>query len=178
MTECCATSASAGPTSCARRPSIAGGIRRRCGRAPAFVGPGRGDILPARRPGRPGRVRRCLPVELPIYQVDAFASRLFAGNPAAVCPLEEWLPAPTMQAIAAENNLAETAFFVPQGDGYLLRWFTPTVEVDLCGHATLAAGYVVTQLLAPHQRSVTCDTLKAGPLDVTRDGDMLAMAFP
>ena len=83
-----------------------------------------------------------------------------------------------MQAIAAENNLAETAFFVPQGQGYLLRWFTPTVEVDLCGHATLASGYVVTHILTPEKRSVTFDTLKAGPLEVRRDGDMLAMDFP
>ena len=116
-------------------------------------------------------------MRIPLYQVDAFTSRLFSGNPAAVCPLSEWLPASTMQAIAAENNLAETAFFVPHGDGYLLRWFTPTVEVDLCGHATLASGYVVTQILMPERRSVTFDTLKAGPLEVTPDGDLLAMDF-
>jgi PhzF family phenazine biosynthesis protein len=107
-------------------------------------------------------------MQIPLYQVDAFTSRLFSGNPAAVCPLQEWLPDATMQAIAAENNLAETAFFVPQGDGYLLRWFTPTVEVELCGHATLASGYVVTQILALELRSVAFDTLKAGRLVVTR----------
>src|SRR5712672_3542137 len=117
-------------------------------------------------------------MRIPLYQVDAFTSRLFSGNPAAVCPLPEWLPEPTMQAIAAENNLAETAFFVPQRDGYLLRWFTPTVEVDLCGHATLASGYVVTRILAPERRSVTFDTLKAGPLEVSRDGELLAMDLP
>jgi PhzF family phenazine biosynthesis protein len=117
-------------------------------------------------------------MRIPLYQVDAFTSRVFGGNPAAVCPLSEWLPEPTMQAIAAENNLAETAFFVPQGAGYLLRWFTPTVEVDLCGHATLASGYVVMHILAPEQRSVRFDTLKAGQLEVTRDGDLLAMDFP
>jgi PhzF family phenazine biosynthesis protein len=117
-------------------------------------------------------------MRIPLYQVDAFTSRLFGGNPAAVCPLSEWLPEATMQAIAAENNLAETAFFVPQGDGYLLRWFTPAVEVELCGHATLASGHVVTRILAPERRSVTFDTLKAGPLVVTRDGDLLAMDFP
>jgi len=77
-------------------------------------------------------------VKLPIYQVDAFTDKLFAGNPAAICPLESWLPDATMQSIAAENNLAETAFFLREGDGYLLRWFTPMVEVDPCGHATLA----------------------------------------
>jgi PhzF family phenazine biosynthesis protein len=117
-------------------------------------------------------------MRIPLYQVDAFTSRLFGGNPAAVCPLREWLSEPTMQAIAAENNLAETAFFAPAGDGYLLRWFTPTVEVDLCGHATLASAYVVTHILTPERRSVTFDTLKAGPLEVTRDGDLLAMNFP
>src|SRR5437762_359771 len=117
-------------------------------------------------------------MRIPLYQVDAFTSGLFAGNPAAVCPLEEWLPDATMQSIAAENNLAETAFFVPQGEGYLLRWFTPTVEVELCGHATLASGYVVTHFLRPEKRSVRFDTLKAGPLEVTLDGDLLAMDFP
>jgi PhzF family phenazine biosynthesis protein len=117
-------------------------------------------------------------MRIPLYQVDAFTSRLFGGNPAAVCPLSEWLPDATMQAIAAENNLAETAFFVPQGNRYLLRWFTPTVEVELCGHATLASGYVVTHILAPQQRRVSFDTLKAGPLEVTRDGERLAMDFP
>ncbi|HEX6441117.1 MAG TPA: PhzF family phenazine biosynthesis isomerase, partial [Stellaceae bacterium] len=117
-------------------------------------------------------------MRIPLYQVDAFTTRLFGGNPAAVCPLSEWLPEATMQAIAAENNLAETAFFVPQGDGYLLRWFTPTVEVELCGHATLASGYVVTRILARGRRAVTFETLKAGPLGVTRDGELLAMDFP
>ena len=117
-------------------------------------------------------------MRIPLYQVDAFTGRLFAGNPAAVCPLTEWLPDATMQAIAAENNLAETAFFVPQGEGYLLRWFTPTVEVELCGHATLASGYVVTHILTPEKRSARFDTLKAGPLEVTRESDMLAMDFP
>jgi len=117
-------------------------------------------------------------MRIPLYQVDAFTGRLFGGNPAAVCPLAEWLPEATMQAIAAENNLAETAFFVAQGEGYLLRWFTPTVEVELCGHATLASGYVVTHILAPDRRSVRFDTLKAGPLEVTREGDHLAMDIP
>lgn len=117
-------------------------------------------------------------MRIPLYQVDAFTTRLFSGNPAAVCPLSEWLPEATMQAIAAENNLAETAFFVPQGEGYLLRWFTPTVEVELCGHATLASGYVVTRILAPERSSVIFDTLKAGLLEVTREGNLLAMDFP
>ncbi|MGH8481376.1 MAG: PhzF family phenazine biosynthesis protein, partial [Nevskiaceae bacterium] len=78
-------------------------------------------------------------MKLPLWQVDAFASQRFAGNPAAVVPLHEWLPDATMRAIAAENNLAETAFFVPHADEYAIRWFTPAVEVPLCGHATLAS---------------------------------------
>src|SRR5246127_1147036 len=97
-----------------------------------------------------------LDMRIPLYQVDAFTSRIFGGNPAAVCSLTEWLPEATMQGIAAENNLAETAFFVPQREGYLLRWFTPTVEVELCGHATLASGYVVMNILTPEKRSVRC----------------------
>ena len=117
-------------------------------------------------------------MQIPLYQIDAFADGPFTGNPAAVCPLAEWLQDATMQAIAAENNLAETAFFVPQGEGYLLRWFTPTVEVELCGHATLASGYVVTHILTPERHSVRFDTLKAGPLEVMRDGDLLVMNFP
>jgi PhzF family phenazine biosynthesis protein len=117
-------------------------------------------------------------MRIPIYQVDAFTDRLFAGNPAAVCPLKEWLPDATMQAIAAENNLAETAFFVSEGDGYLLRWFTPTVEVELCGHATLASGLVVTEILQPGRASVPFRTLKAGTLTVEREGKRLAMDFP
>jgi len=117
-------------------------------------------------------------MRLPIYQVDAFTDRLFAGNPAAIVPLEQWLPAPTMQAIAAENNLAETAFFVRERDGYALRWFTPTVEVDLCGHATLASAYVIFRFLEPRCDRINFRTLKAGTLSVTRQGDALVMDFP
>lgn len=117
-------------------------------------------------------------MRIPIYQVDAFTGRLFGGNPAAVCPLSEWLPEATMQAIAAENNLAETAFFVPQGEDYLLRWFTPTVEVELCGHATLASAYVVTRILTPGRHAVRFDTMQVGRLEVTCDGDLLALDFP
>jgi predicted PhzF superfamily epimerase YddE/YHI9 len=117
-------------------------------------------------------------MRLPIYQVDAFAESLFAGNPAAVCPLEAWLPDATMQAIAAENNLAETAFFVREGGDYVLRWFTPTIEVDLCGHATLASGHVVMRFIEPRRQSVSFRTMKAGTLVVSRRGDMLVMDFP
>ncbi len=116
-------------------------------------------------------------MQLSLYQVDAFTDRLFAGNPAAVCPLDTWLPDTTMQAIAAENNLSETAFFVPRGDDYDLRWFTPTVETDLCGHATQASGFVVMTRLAPQRSSVRFHT-RSGPLTVTRQGDMFAINLP
>ncbi len=114
----------------------------------------------------------------PIYQIDAFARRVFAGNPAAVCPLEDWLPDDRMQAIAAENNLAETAFFVGGNGDYAIRWFTPTVEIDLCGHATLASGHVVMKHLEPGRTSVRFRTLKAGDLTVARDGELYVLDFP
>jgi len=117
-------------------------------------------------------------MRLPIYQVDAFADRVFRGNPAAVCPLETWLPDATLQGIAAENNLSETAFFVREGNDYALRWFTPSVEVDLCGHATLASGYVVMRFLEPQRERVSFHTAKAGTLVVSRRADMLVMDFP
>src|SRR5207248_1947430 len=117
-------------------------------------------------------------MRLPIYQIDAFAEGPFTGNPAAVCPLEGWLPDHVMQAIAAEINLSETAFFVPEADGYRLRWYTPTTEVDLCGHATLASAFVVFRWLSPQRNEVTFQTQQAGPLTVARDGDRLALDFP
>jgi predicted PhzF superfamily epimerase YddE/YHI9 len=116
-------------------------------------------------------------MRLPIYQVDAFTGHLFAGNPAAVCPLKDWLPEETLQAIAAENNLAETAFFVADGDSYRLRWWTPKVEVDLCGHATLASAYVILNYLEPARTEVSFLT-KSGELIVRREGGLLAMDFP
>jgi predicted PhzF superfamily epimerase YddE/YHI9 len=117
-------------------------------------------------------------VRIPLYQVDAFADGPFTGNPAAVCPLDAWLPDNVMQAIAAENNLSETAFFVPEGEGWRLRWFTPTTEVDLCGHATLASAYVIFNLLASERQRVIFRTEKAGELAVARDGELLALDFP
>ena len=94
-----------------------------------------------------------------LLQIDTFTDRVLGGNPAAVCPLDAWLDEATMQAIAAENNLSETAFMVPEGEGYRLRWFTPNVEVDLCGHATLAAAFVVFEELRPGSESVAFETL-------------------
>jgi PhzF family phenazine biosynthesis protein len=114
---------------------------------------------------------------IPMYQVDAFAGSVFSGNPAAICPLETWLPDAQMQAIAAENNLAETAFFVRNGAGYKLRWFTPAVEVDLCGHATLASAFIILNDLTPGERSVSFQT-KSGTLTVTREGDLYSLDFP
>ncbi|MBV9771915.1 MAG: PhzF family phenazine biosynthesis protein [Bryobacterales bacterium] len=116
-------------------------------------------------------------MKIPMYQVDAFAGRVFSGNPAAVCPLDDWLSDAQMQSIAAENNLAETAFFVRNGNGYKLRWFTPAVEVDLCGHATLASAFIIMNDLTPGEQSVSFET-KSGTLTVTRDGDLYSLDFP
>jgi PhzF family phenazine biosynthesis protein len=115
---------------------------------------------------------------LPIYQVDAFTDRPFAGNPAAVCPLEAPIPEALMQDIAAENNLSETAFFLRDGNAFGLRWFTPTVEVDLCGHATLAAAFVLMTEIEPARREVTFRT-RSGLLPVRRgDAGEFVLDFP
>ena len=115
---------------------------------------------------------------LPCHQVDAFTRRPFGGNPAGICPLDAWLPDAVMQAVAAENAVAETAFFVRRGDGdFDLRWFTPEVEVDLCGHATLASAFFLFDQLEPARRHVRFHT-RSGPLEVERDGDGLAMDMP
>lgn len=116
-------------------------------------------------------------MQVPLIQVDAFTQELFAGNPAAVCPLLEWPEDSLLQAIAAENNLSETAFLVPVPDRYRLRWFTPKLEVPLCGHATLAAAYVVMHHLRPDLNEVSFDT-RSGPLSVVKQGERLTMDFP
>ncbi len=124
-------------------------------------------------------------MKIPLFQIDAFTSRVFAGNPAAVCPLEAWLEDATLQAIAAENNLSETAFLVGSGNQYNIRWFTPTQEVDLCGHATLASAFVVFHALEPGRQRVIFSS-KSGPLQVEQQGvgpgpvgdHRLQMAFP
>ena len=117
--------------------------------------------------------------EIPIYQVDAFASHVFAGNPAAVCPLDAWLPDTVMQAIALENNLSETAFLVKRGAGavYDLRWFSPAREADLCGHATLGSAYVVANHLYGGATEVRFHT-RSGLLTVTREGELYTLDFP
>lgn len=116
-------------------------------------------------------------MRIPIYQIDAFTSRLFGGNPAAICPLEEWLEDSVMQAIALENNLSETAFIVREGEGYRVRWFTPAVEVDLCGHATLASAWVAFNCLGWRGDEIRFQS-KSGELSVHREGDLLALDFP
>ena len=115
---------------------------------------------------------------IPIYQVDAFTDHLFGGNPAAVCPLNQWMPAPEMQKIAAENNLAETAFFIPQGDDFSLRWFTPELEIDLCGHATLASAHIIFTQLGYAGDVIKFHTQKAGMLTVKRTEELYTLDFP
>lgn len=117
-------------------------------------------------------------MKLPIYQLDAFTDKVFGGNPAAVVPLESWLDDAVLQKIAEENNLSETAFFVPQIGGFGLRWFTPVSEVDLCGHATLASAYVLFEILGFEGEAIVFET-KSGKLTVTRETNgMLLMDFP
>jgi PhzF family phenazine biosynthesis protein len=113
-----------------------------------------------------------------IYQVDAFTDKVFSGNPAAVCPLNEWLSDAVLQNIAMENNLAETAFYKKKNDLYEIRWFTPTVEVDLCGHATLAAAFVLFNLEGHSGDTIIFNSPRSGRLTVTRKGDLLTLDFP
>jgi PhzF family phenazine biosynthesis protein len=119
-------------------------------------------------------------MKLPIYQVDAFAAGLFLGNPAAVCPLDAWLPTETLQAIALENYLSETAFYVPKGPAgrYGLRWFTPTVEVELCGHATVATASVIQEVRREFAGSRLVFETLSGELTVEREGDLYVLDFP
>jgi len=116
-------------------------------------------------------------MKIDIYQVDAFATRPFEGNPAAVCPLDQWLPDELMQSIAMENNLSETAFFVPEEEGYRIRWFTPVAEVDLCGHATLASAWVLFNCLGLEGDEVIFLS-RSGRLPVRRNENQLELDFP
>jgi PhzF family phenazine biosynthesis protein len=116
-------------------------------------------------------------VKIPLYHVDAFTRAAFGGNPAAVLPLERWLDDATLLAIAAEINLPATAYFTPDGASFALRWFTSVAELELCGHATLASGYVLLERLQPSLERVAFTT-RAGPLAVERDGDRFALDLP
>ncbi len=117
-------------------------------------------------------------MKLPLYQVDAFASEVFAGNPAAICPLEQWLPDELMQSIAAENNLSETAFYVTTQQGYHIRWFTPLHEVDLCGHATLAASHIIFSQFETAKTTPIQFSSRSGILSVVKNGEFIEMNFP
>lgn len=116
-------------------------------------------------------------MKLIMYQVDAFADKVFAGNPAAVIPLEKWIDDELMQQIAMENNLAETVFFVAKGNDFDIRWFTPELEINLCGHATLASAYVLYEFLGYKKPTITFHS-KSGPLYISRDGETIKLDFP
>lgn len=116
--------------------------------------------------------------KIKIYQVDAFTSKLFSGNPAAVCPLDNWLPDEVMQSIALENNLSETAFFIKKKDKFFLRWFTPKVEIDLCGHATLATAHIIYSEMNYKPDNIEFNIKSGDVLNVTRNHNLLTMNFP
>jgi PhzF family phenazine biosynthesis protein len=116
-------------------------------------------------------------MNISFYQVDAFTDRLFGGNPAGVCPVDQWLPDETMQKIAMENNVSETAFFIRKGDGFHIRWFTPKVEVALCGHATLASAHIIFQNLGFQGETISFES-RSGILKVSREGELLILDFP
>lgn len=116
-------------------------------------------------------------MKIKIYQIDAFADKIFSGNPAAVCPLNEWLPDELLQNIAMENNLAETAFYVKESEGLRIRWFTPTIEVDLCGHATLATAFVLFYHENYSGEKIVFNS-RSGPLTVTKSDEILTLNFP
>ncbi|MDQ3180493.1 MAG: PhzF family phenazine biosynthesis protein [Acidobacteriota bacterium] len=117
-------------------------------------------------------------MNLTIYQVDAFTKQVFAGNPAAICPLQEWLADDVMQKIALENNLSETAFFVKKDGVYEIRWFTPTIEINLCGHATLASAFVIFNFLGETESVINLHSHRSGNLSVEKQGDVLILDFP
>ena len=116
--------------------------------------------------------------KIKIYQVDAFSSEIFSGNPAAVCPLNDWLPDHVMQSIASENNLSETAFFINQKGKFFIRWFTPKVEIGLCGHATLASAHVLCSELGVQINNIEFHTNSGDLLNITHEDDIISMGFP
>lgn len=116
-------------------------------------------------------------MKLKIYQIDAFTSKVFSGNPAAVIPLDDWIDDNIMQNIAQENNLAETAFFIREEDGYYIRWFTPSSEIDLCGHATLASAFVIFNYVNTNADKINFSS-KSGPLFVSKQNEKIILDFP
>jgi PhzF family phenazine biosynthesis protein len=116
-------------------------------------------------------------MNIKLYQIDAFTNKVFSGNPAAVCPLDNWLADEVLQNIAMENNLAETAYYVKENSGYRIRWFTPTVEVDLCGHATLATAHVLFNYEKYENNTIVFDS-RSGKLAVSKSGEVLTLDFP
>jgi PhzF family phenazine biosynthesis protein len=117
-------------------------------------------------------------MKISMFQVDAFTDKLFAGSPAAVCTLDYWLPEEQMQQIAAENNIAETAFIVAEDPGFSIRWFTPALETDICGHATLAAAHVIFTHMGYAGNEIIFSSLRSGSLTVKRTNDILTLDFP
>jgi PhzF family phenazine biosynthesis protein len=117
-------------------------------------------------------------MKLTIYQVDAFAEKIFSGNPAAIVPLENWIDEELMQQVAMENNLSETAFFVKTDDGYHIRWFTPEYEIDLCGHATLASAYIIKNFIEPPLQEISFSTQRAGLLKASTSDGIYTLDFP
>jgi PhzF family phenazine biosynthesis protein len=117
-------------------------------------------------------------MKLKLYQVDAFAAKVFSGNPAAVCPLEKWLPDELLQNIAMENNLSETAFYIKEGARYIIRWFTPAAEVDLCGHATLAASHVLFNHENHQGNEISFFSPRSAALDISRKNGLITLNFP
>ena len=122
-------------------------------------------------------VKICYEMKIKLFQVDAFTKNLFGGNPAAICPLDEWLPDSLLQNIAMENNLAETAFFINSGNGFHIRWFTPNTEVNLCGHATLASAHIIFTEYNFPGNEITFDS-RSGKLTVRKDLNLLTLNFP
>ena len=116
--------------------------------------------------------------KIKIYQVDAFTGTMFKGNPAAVCPLENWLPDDILQSVAMENNLSETAFFIKKNDKFLIRWFTPKVEMNLCGHATLAAAHIIFSEIDLNKKSIELHTKNNEVLKINKKNNILYMNFP
>lgn len=117
-------------------------------------------------------------MKITIYQVDAFTDKVFGGNPAAVCPLDEWIDAGLMQKIALENNLSETAFFVPKGNGFELRWFTPKIEINLAGHPTLATAHVIFEHLGYKRDEIRFQSMKSGELKASKKDGIIQLDFP